>query len=1228
MASVHNPHKAPANPRTFYAVVPTKDPLGYIRSDNESVSSLALSGAALYNHRGGPDDRGFVHSGLVGLLRGGSFGEGVDYLNYDHSSTVTLEETTPMNILALPPRILFGATNTHDGYLSKYNDLSIVFPIVIFENHRQKVIMQEKIYRDAVLPQATVRSLVPSLRHKERFCQFFLREIGGAVDMAVESLLKGDRKLVVEEVLRRIKNLELSFANTLNVHMTNALATAPSLICRWLMQSLNEAKEVANGTHPNPAVWIIKVLTEQSTSFCPSQFRGVSKQKPIRDLVNSLAFTSSEEDQRPIVLATTSTVAELLMENDTVKLPASQRVFYYQEDGKQTAGEFRPLQTYPGVGTKESCILPSVQVDGRKLPILKMPDQRDEQGNNTSSFVNSVSAMFAVPIGYALRHVPPVSRFGEVDFNAVRMTVFDQGGEDGEIQWHRDIVGRSGLNDPALFDPREYDKSLLLLEGGEAAARAFHSCYKGQNEYDQKVFSPTGITARDPEFNLCVSNHVLYVGRSLGRTIPESATFPGIDPNSKFRLTGIDGNRPLCTARGYLQAARSALANMLNMNTDAENVFAPYLEACLRIPFDAHDSTKTKEHHVGDLAVLKWLTTVPNLEHLLLNQLRGDGQNLDIHLIHILKSVFQGCGISKWMNVPRVLFAILQAANLGSFTPTFHTIMETKVGVGMFLEKVKYQEVVELLRDINFKINAFCNGAMASNGENYTNVSKYIFQQLFSVVPVVNLPGRDDRSPTECDGQVSEKKLWTKRMFLETVMNLLSTRLYTISELSEDTPIDAITSYDFDFQVQVHNRQKRCEKYLQPYFIGGFYTTHEYDNETMGELTLQEVTDYHPLLSGKPSTVMAEQRMKNFYHSHVSRHFVDLRQMCGVPLCERVVAALACLRPHTPANAIAVNPRVQTHTAALVVRYGTFETHRLVAIRVGDRNNMFNGFIACASPVLTYKRNSNGGTALNVFMQTAPVLPNKSNTTIQIPHYFCKGCKRGMGHRMANIQGCLDGKAKLTSDVFESEAFAVPVPSCFGENEFDVPFFPIDGVYRQSFFKSTTLCDRPDSLHTMEGAYSYNPMTRSNAPSEILVLNRRLVERTAGQVQLPPWSTKKHISTARIDLRQRLAKLATVAKDGMSPDAQWLPGMADNYLNIAPEDGICMFERFYHPGPRGNEYGRKSRSILGENSNSSFNWTQTLEPHRHMLNQAINPLDKNGCDRMISDTPRMNGFAY
>lgn len=1227
MASVHNPYTAPVNPRTFYAVQPAKDPMGLIRSDNGSASNLAKCGAALYSHRGGVDGDGFVHSGLIGYLRGGSFGEGVDHVNYDHSSSVTLDETTPMNILALPPRILFGAVNTHDGYLRKHNDLSIVFPVVIFNSHRQKIIMQESLYKSEVLPQATVRSLVPSLKHKEQTCEFYMQEIGAGVNVTVESLVHGIKSLVKEEVLRRIKQLELSFAHTLNLHMTNALATAPSLICLWLTQWLSEAKDVLNGTHTNPATFIDKVLTRQLTSFCPSQLRGISKRKPIQDLITSLAFTSHEDDERPIVLATTSTVAEMLVDNNTtVELPESQRIFYYQDNGKRVVGEYKPLQVYPGVGTRENCILPAIQVDGRKLPILKMPDHYDDQGNNRSSFVSFVRGLFAVPIGYTCSNLPPVSTFSNVDFNAVRMTVFDQGGEDGEIQWRRDIIGRSGLNDAALYDPREYDKSLLILDGGEAASKAFKDCFKGQAAYDEKVFSPTGITPRDHEFNLCVSNHVLYVGKSFGKTIPESSTYSGLDPHSKFRLTGIDGNRPLCSAMGYLQAARSALANMLNMNTEAEKVLAPYIEACLCIPFDSHDVTVLEKDvtETRDLEVLGWLATIDNLDSYVLDQLRGDQGGMDPRLIHILKNVFQGGGISKWMNIPRVLFAILEAANLGAFTPPFHTIMEAKVGLGKVLDKVKYQETVEKLRDIHSKMYSFCSGAMASNGESYTNVNEFIFQQLPTVVPVVNLP-TDHGSPVHCDRDVSTRKLCMRRMFLETVMNLLATHLYSV-DVSDKR--EQNVDNEFLFQVQVHSKQKRCERYTQPYFISGFYTTYEYDARRKEEMKLSDVTGYHPLLSGKPSTDVAQSRLENFYHSHVSRHFVDLRRMHGVPLCERVVAALMCLRPHTPANALAVPPRVQTHTAAQILRYGTFETHRLVAIRTGDRDNMYNGFIACAPPVLTHKRTSNGGTALNAFMQTAPVLPHKQNTTIQIPHYFCKGCKSGMGHRMANIQGCLDGKAKLSPDIFDHEAFAIPVPSCFTDNEFDVPFFPIDGVFGTGFLKESTFCDRPDIMHTMEGGYSYNPMTRCNAPSEILVLNRRLSEKTSGRVQLPPWSTNRSLLPARFDLRQRLAKLAATAKDGMQPDAQWSPSTADNDLNITPDYNICMFERFYHPGTRGHDYGKKSRSILGENSNSSPNWTQTLEPHHHLLNQPIAPLDQHGRDRLINDAPRANGFVY
>lgn len=48
--------------------------------------------------------------------------------------------------------------------------------------------------------------------------------------------------------------------------------------------------------------------------------------------------------------------------------------------------------------------------------------------------------------------------------------------------------------------------------------------------------------------------------------------------------------------------------------------------------------------------------------------------------------------------------------------------------------------------------------------------------------------------------------------------------------------------------------------------------------------------------------------------------------------------------------------------------------------------------------------------------------------------------------------------------------------------------------------------------------------------------------------------------------------------------------MVDNYFNIILEDCMCMFEWFYYLGFCGYEYGKKSCSILGENSNSLFNW--------------------------------------
>lgn len=90
----------------------------------------------MYNYCGGIEGKGFVYNGLIGYLCGGLFGEGVNYVKYDYSSSVILYEIILMNIMVLLFWIFFGVINIYDGYLSKYNDLSIVFFVVIFNNYR------------------------------------------------------------------------------------------------------------------------------------------------------------------------------------------------------------------------------------------------------------------------------------------------------------------------------------------------------------------------------------------------------------------------------------------------------------------------------------------------------------------------------------------------------------------------------------------------------------------------------------------------------------------------------------------------------------------------------------------------------------------------------------------------------------------------------------------------------------------------------------------------------------------------------------------------------------------------------------------------------------------------------------------------------------------------------------------------------------------------------------
>lgn len=93
---------------------------------------------------------------------------------------------------------------------------------------------------------------------------------------------------------------------------------------------------------------------------------------------------------------------------------------------------------------------------------------------------------------------------------------------------------------------------MLFFDGGEVVVRVFQSCFKGQMVYDEKVFLFVGIIFSDLEFNFCVFNYVLYVGKLFGKMILENSIYLGLDLNSKFRFIGIDGNRFFCIVIGYL----------------------------------------------------------------------------------------------------------------------------------------------------------------------------------------------------------------------------------------------------------------------------------------------------------------------------------------------------------------------------------------------------------------------------------------------------------------------------------------------------------------------------------------------------------------------------------------------------------------------------------------------------------------------------------------------------
>ena len=1227
----------------------SRDPLRLL-DDRGEVTPWTLESKLLY------DDHN-VHPFILTLLARESSGDPINVKSYQHGETVNLTETTAEQLRSLPLRLLFGALNTTKGYLSKKNALSSCFKIVFFgsNSYRNFFFYSEKEYSVKTLNLGTLRSLAPSLRNREAKCSFEFHERSVSVPLDIEAIMHGDRRAVNAELANRFKQVEGSLFRTINHVLCCSIANPPTLLDDVLAAEQDRYKAVSHGKDPAPNRWFHDILLRQMEYFCPSQFKAVGKTGPIVDCIRQIRRNTSEDDDEEYFVFTTAAVAEMIADGETTTEPRSMVYFYPErdedDDGKPISLDM--FRVYEGLDRVVAMTLPFVNVEGAKVPIVKIPSGAG------SPFEQRVTAIVTAPLGYLQRRAPRVQNFRNVDLSKVRVTSFRRTGSDATFDFQDDVVRKSGLYHPLTYDPVIYESCLRSLPGSDE--EDFAKMYAAR-EFHGKALSEDGIRPTDPEFLLCNSPHVLYTGRSFGATANEGVDALPTRDDCRFRLVGVEGNRPLCSAEGYLESACTVVATTDQIDETVEEAFVAFLEASLAVHLRVEDLAAA-------VRMVRQARMVEALDHIALSDDLGGMATIDDPRRKVLVDLFLdhgGSGAaagSKWMQFPRLGIALLRMASLDRFDAAFKDRLDAALLDGPPSASVSQESFlasVARLKKVDRAVRTFA-GAIIDvyhrGGE--TQSKSFSFCDLPCVVPTHNIPTDGNTRVNECDVGVDERELMIWRFVVESVYNFLATDMFVarLADESEMTSLggsgsssstitgsggggggggsDRPSSYPSHFvyphRINVGGGRRRVEWHYQPYHVEAFYTTANYDANEAETRRMRRISDEHPLFGLPRRGQVTDGRLQNFYHSFASRVFYDLSKKNNLSMALRCLAAAMCLRVHAPENARAVPSRTTTHSSALIVRHGEFATDKLVVAKMNRRGGgVEGGFVGLNPPCLIWDKSANGSLTARLVVRLGPVIPDKQQSMRQIPHYCTTACSRGMGGEMADVHSFLDGGdgggggARLPDEFWMEQAIAVPTPSNFPLDPFDADLFPINGRFSLDLGnRRRRRCCAPDPFHTLPGGYSYNPFAHSCTPSLMTALNYAIALRKGPA--LPPWNAQLDQYAERVaSLRRQFDRLVTRTRE-MRVDTAEDPNDPETHIDWGADAFLAQRGRFYHPGSATAERGR---TVFGDDENSTLNWRQLLHPDRRTTKTTtgVRPLDEDGIDLAPRRQPYRTGL--
>jgi len=931
---------------------------------------------------------------------------------HSKGTSIRGQDTGPLQDAVLGINIFMGGINSHTGFTSKENDFSILAPIVLFKG-KQSFTCKWQNYPVFTVGLATVRSDAPTLPAESFSVEF-------SVDMfAVKIVIEPETNLLclpeerLREYLLRKEQVERSINQTMQEQITHALANCPTTtISRLRKESPNLSKLMMSPTQLVRDL-VYGEIQKEAMDFCSWTLDPMSVRGLLQDIYESL-MQEDRSGSTPNFIVTTPETADMIATDNVVTAPTD---VLYTVQMRDDAGEFYPgqIRPYQGVSKTVSLSTNAIRVNGKVIPILKVPHLNNQSGKRYNTFEHTETFRVFNEIGYYSRCNATVGDHKATDRTQIRVTDLHNG-SDGTFTMD-DCMKRGGGLLHATYNRFQYERML-----------------KKQNGLLQYLTDQTN------ERGL-----IDLIGGKLPKDSPYNLYFPSPkvsfqlerDDNGQgtchFRSTGVLGNRPSFDnwhpPAGDLEAAKDWMAKKIHLQDGDLDSILDYLKHCAEI--DWNDDDVELLHNM--------------------NQRRKKGQDIidlvnkdgvaDGELTRMIEDMIKNKGYTKFIGVPRIADALATIANKMLQYPVFLCTMAGITDVDDIFAKRAVAADLEKIVDFRSKLFALSKRFMSM--AHRIDLPCGFLTECPPIIPVYDLP--DDLRELQdmhqsCTGDVREVRA-AYTLYLLCIAPLVFRHVYTISqsdreeEEEEEEDENHLAEYVFtNPDVKNVRGEKRRESFLQPVFLNGFLSSvspnviikPERPGKSRREkgLTVRDVTAYDPLYSFDVSYIHDKRyrRSMNFFGHFLSHRMQCLRQVNDESFSTKVTAAFINMISYTPSVETSIGHTCLMNRKYRIIRECGVEVDMVGMYRGGKENMMY----AVGNLSNITKQTANNGIMVTERINGNCFIMDPQSSGRVIPNAVSKRLSHGMTSAIADIHSCQDkGSFCLAPNWWRNMAYVV-----------------------------------------------------------------------------------------------------------------------------------------------------------------------------------------------------------